>query len=75
MSHPLSQLATRASYLSRQLPRMAWYAGHLYVMRRLAEEVRDPVRNVPRAVVTPASAYNDRVRCAWIACEPLGTCA
>ena len=40
MSHPLSQLATRASYLSRQLPRMAWYAGHLYVMRRLAEEVR-----------------------------------
>jgi ubiquinone/menaquinone biosynthesis C-methylase UbiE len=40
MSHPLSQLATRASYLSRQLPRMAWYAGHLYVMRRLADEVR-----------------------------------
>ena len=40
MSHPLSQLATRMTYLSRQLPRMAWYAGHLYVMRRLAEEVR-----------------------------------
>jgi ubiquinone/menaquinone biosynthesis C-methylase UbiE len=40
MSHPISQLATRVTYLSRQLPRMAWYAGHLYVMRRLAEEVR-----------------------------------
>jgi ubiquinone/menaquinone biosynthesis C-methylase UbiE len=40
MSHPVSQLATRITYLSRQLPRMAWYAGHLYVMRRLAEEVR-----------------------------------
>ena len=40
MSHPLSQLATRMTYLSRQLPRMAWYAGHLYVMRRLADEVR-----------------------------------
>jgi ubiquinone/menaquinone biosynthesis C-methylase UbiE len=40
MSRPLSQLATRIAYLSRQLPRMAWYAGHLYVMRRLAEQVR-----------------------------------
>src|SRR4051812_40597318 len=37
MSHPLSHLATRAVYASRQLPRMAWYAGHLYFMRRLAE--------------------------------------
>src|SRR5512139_903844 len=36
----LSQLATRMAYLSRQLPRMAWYAGHLHVMRRLAEEMR-----------------------------------
>jgi ubiquinone/menaquinone biosynthesis C-methylase UbiE len=40
MSHPLSRLATRVAYASRQLPRMAWYAGHLYVMRRLAEQVR-----------------------------------
>ena len=40
MSHPLSQLATRVAYLSRQLPRMAWYAGHLYVVRRLAEQAR-----------------------------------
>ena len=40
MSRPVSQLATRIAYLSRQLPRMAWYAGHLYVMRRLADELR-----------------------------------
>ena len=40
MNHPLSRLATRAAYASRQLPRMAWYAGHVYVMRRLEEQVR-----------------------------------
>ena len=40
MSHPLSRLATRFAYASRQLPRIAWYAGHLYVLRRLAEQVR-----------------------------------
>jgi ubiquinone/menaquinone biosynthesis C-methylase UbiE len=37
MSDPFSRLATRVAYAARQLPRMAWYAGHLYVMRRLAE--------------------------------------
>jgi hypothetical protein len=31
MNHPLLRLATRVAYASRQLPRMAWYAGHLYV--------------------------------------------
>jgi ubiquinone/menaquinone biosynthesis C-methylase UbiE len=40
MSTPLSQAATRIAYFSRQLPRMAWYSGQLYVMRRLAEEAR-----------------------------------
>jgi hypothetical protein len=39
MSDPLSRLATRVAYATRQLPRMAWYARHLYVMRRLAEQV------------------------------------
>jgi ubiquinone/menaquinone biosynthesis C-methylase UbiE len=37
---PLPRLATRLAYAGTQLPRMAWYAGHLYVMRRLAAEVR-----------------------------------
>jgi ubiquinone/menaquinone biosynthesis C-methylase UbiE len=40
MDDPLSRLATRIAYATRQLPRMAWYAGHLYLMRRLAEQVR-----------------------------------
>lgn len=40
MSHPLSRLATRVVYASRQLPRMAWYAGHLHVMRRFADQLR-----------------------------------
>jgi ubiquinone/menaquinone biosynthesis C-methylase UbiE len=40
MDDPLSRLATRVAYVTRQLPRMAWYAGHLYLMRLLAEQVR-----------------------------------
>ena len=40
MSHPLSRLVTRVAYASSQVPRMAWYAGHLYVMRRLAEQIQ-----------------------------------
>jgi ubiquinone/menaquinone biosynthesis C-methylase UbiE len=40
MNDPLSRLATRVAYASSQLPRMAWYAGHLYLMRRLAEQIR-----------------------------------
>jgi len=40
MSSPLSRLATRVAYASSQVPRMAWYTGHLYVMRRLAEQVQ-----------------------------------
>lgn len=53
MNHPLSRLATRVAYASRQLPRRAWYAGHLYVMRRLAEQLRqqkdDTARPKPRS--------------------------
>jgi ubiquinone/menaquinone biosynthesis C-methylase UbiE len=37
---PLSRLATRVAYASTQLPRIAWYAGHFQIMRRLAQEVR-----------------------------------
>ena len=40
MSHPLSRLATRITYASRQLPRIVWYAGHRYVMSLLAQQVR-----------------------------------
>jgi ubiquinone/menaquinone biosynthesis C-methylase UbiE len=41
MSHPIARLATRVAYASNQLPRMAWYAGHLRLMRRLADGVRE----------------------------------
>ena len=37
---PLSRLATRLAYAGTQIPRRAWYGGHLYVMRRLTAEVR-----------------------------------
>jgi len=40
MSHPLSRLATRVAYASSQVPRRAWYAGHMYVLNRLADQVR-----------------------------------
>jgi len=40
MSDPLSRMAIRVGYATRQLPRMAWYAGHLYLMRLLAEQLR-----------------------------------
>jgi ubiquinone/menaquinone biosynthesis C-methylase UbiE len=37
---PLSRLAIRVAYISTQLPRVAWYAGHQYALRRLAERMR-----------------------------------
>jgi ubiquinone/menaquinone biosynthesis C-methylase UbiE len=40
MRPPLSRLATRFAYASTQLPRMAWYGGHFYVLRQLAAQVR-----------------------------------
>jgi hypothetical protein len=43
MSDPLSRMATRVAYMATQLPRLAWYAGHSYVIRQLAEQA--PRRN------------------------------
>jgi ubiquinone/menaquinone biosynthesis C-methylase UbiE len=40
MNGQLSRLSTRVAYASRQLPRMTWYVGHLYLMRWLAEQGR-----------------------------------
>jgi ubiquinone/menaquinone biosynthesis C-methylase UbiE len=40
MSYPLSGLATRLLYASTQLPRIGWYAGQFYVLRRLAEQMQ-----------------------------------
>src|SRR5689334_1669456 len=50
---PLSRLATRVAYMSMQLPRMAWYAGHQYALRRLADRLRqqegESARRKPRS--------------------------
>ena len=40
MSDPLTSMATRVAYVATQLPRLAWYLGHNYVMRQLAEQAR-----------------------------------
>lgn len=40
MTDPLSRLVTRAAYGATQLPRIAWYVGHGFAMRYIADEVR-----------------------------------
>ena len=53
MHDPLSSLSVRFAYVASQLPRLAWYAGHEMVLRRLAAEerrrsgndIRPPVRS------------------------------
>ena len=37
---PLSRLVTRVAYASSQVPRTAWYAGHMYVLGKVAEQIR-----------------------------------
>lgn len=51
MIHPLSRFATRVAYGASQLPRMAWYAGHLHVLRRLQRRAQeqDGARPKPRS--------------------------
>jgi ubiquinone/menaquinone biosynthesis C-methylase UbiE len=48
MSDPLSRLATLVAYATRQLPRMAWYSGHLYVVQQLANQARQREHNGAR---------------------------
>ena len=59
MSDLLSRWATRVGYASTQLPRMAWYAGHLYVMRRLAERENDGPRRKPQSDPRLTQRLND----------------
>src|SRR4029078_8314719 len=62
MSYPLSLLATRVAYASRQLPRMGWYAGHLYVMRRLAEYAREQKGESARPKQRSDPRLDDRLK-------------
>jgi ubiquinone/menaquinone biosynthesis C-methylase UbiE len=65
MSDPLIRMATRVAYVATQLPRLAWYAGHDYVMRQLAAQARGRRRNsAPRrngASAQPARLVNGPV--------------
>lgn len=40
MASPFTRLVTRAAYGARQVPRVAWYVGHAYLMGRLADRAR-----------------------------------
>ena len=40
MSELLSRLVTSLAYATSQLPRLAWYSGHLYVLQQLAKRAR-----------------------------------
>jgi ubiquinone/menaquinone biosynthesis C-methylase UbiE len=48
MTRPLSPFAARAAYGIRQLPRIAWYAGHALAMNRLARKARESASKRPR---------------------------
>ncbi|MBV8747267.1 MAG: class I SAM-dependent methyltransferase, partial [Xanthobacteraceae bacterium] len=45
MDTPLSRLSLRLAYAANQLPRLAWYAGHDAVFRRLATRARETGRS------------------------------
>ena len=40
MSDPFARMVTRVAYAATQLPRLAWYAGHDYVLTRLKAQAR-----------------------------------
>src|SRR5262245_42584383 len=45
MDTPISRLSLRLAYAANQLPRLAWYAGHDVVFRRLATRARETGRS------------------------------
>src|SRR5690348_9950186 len=45
MSNSLSRMATRVAYVATQVPRVAWYVGHDYLMRQLAAQAHSGRRN------------------------------
>ncbi len=60
MSHPLVRLATRLGYGARQLPRLAWYAGHGYALQQLAKEARRRAGDSPAPAPAPSSLPSQR---------------
>jgi hypothetical protein len=62
MADPLSRLSTRMAYATRQLPRMAWYTGHLYLMRLLAEHVSQREGESPRPKTGSGARLDERLK-------------
>jgi ubiquinone/menaquinone biosynthesis C-methylase UbiE len=62
MSDPLSHLATRAAYVATQLPRIAWYVGHGFAMRYIADEVRSREGETARPRARTDAPVPDRNR-------------
>jgi ubiquinone/menaquinone biosynthesis C-methylase UbiE len=60
--NPLVRLATAAAYGATQLPRLAWYAGHGYAMRRLAAHARPRERGRPQHTGNGGAPVPDRGR-------------
>ena len=62
MQSPLARFATRAAYGARQLPRVAWYMGHGFVMSRLAEKARQTEGESRRPRAHTDAPVPDRAR-------------
>ena len=62
MNDPVTRFATRATYGTRQLLRLAWYAAHAATLNRLAENVRQQEGGSKRPPAHTAASLPDRSR-------------
>lgn len=62
MSTPLDLVVTRAAYAATQLPRVAWYVSHGFVMRGLSDRVRRRAGESARPRPVTALPIPDRSR-------------
>ena len=62
MNDRFSRLGTRLAYAANQLPRLAWYAGHEAVLRRLAARTRSPPSGGARPPVQSSAPAPDQRR-------------
>jgi hypothetical protein len=60
VSSQLAQAFTRAAYGAMQLPRVAWYIGHSFVLRELADTVRQRETSKARRRVRTNAPVPDR---------------
>ena len=62
MDSAMTRFAIRAAYGASQLPRVAWYIGHGFVMGRLAERMRQQERQRTRPRAHSDTPVPDRAR-------------